>query len=141
MEDLNYINTWIQCHEGKIAEIIREQIKPREEDIKNLEERRNEIILNSQFTWNDKTFNVSDMKWFNNWMYEDCPYTPGFKSYTETLHILSTDGRPFHFSLPDNENGWYDEYHRRFKEFEDFFIDKFGVSFKVILKKGEVKEI
>lgn len=141
MEDLNYINTWIQTYKEDMEEIIQKEIKPYKECIKTLEERRKEIILNSQFTWNDKTFKVSDMKWFNDWMYEDCPYTPGFKSYTETLYIFSTDGKSIHFSLPEHEHGWYDDYHRRFKEFEDFFIDKFGVSFKVILKKGEVKEI
>ncbi len=140
MRDLNYINTWIQAYKEDIAEIIREEVKPMEEQLRILEKERNEIILNSQFIWNDKTFKVSDMKWYNNWNYEDCPYTPGFKSYTETLKIFSTNGRVECFSLPDNKEGWYDEDHEKFEEFEDFFIDKFGVSFKVILKKGEVKE-
>ena len=132
MNKIDFLNKYIRIYKDEIKEIRR--------TVEIFEKQRDEIILNSQFTWNDKTFNVSDMRWFNEWMYEDCPYTPGFKSYTETLHILSTDGRSIHFSLPENEHGWYDEKHQQFKDFEDFFIDKFGVSFKMVLKKGEVKE-
>ena len=140
MNKIDFLNKYIRIYKDEIEEIHRTKIKTLKEHVKIFEKQRDEIILDSQFTWNDKTFKVSDMKWFNNWMYEDCPYTPGFKSYTETLHIFSTDGKSIHFSLPDNENGWYDADHKKFKDFEDFFIDKFGVSFKVILKKGEVKE-
>lgn len=140
MDKIDFLNKYIRICKNEIKKIRQTEIKTLEEYVEIFEKQRNEIVLDSQFTWNDKTFKVSDMRWFNDWMYEDCPYTPGFKSYTETLHIFSTDGRSIHFSLPENANGWYDEKHQQFKDFEDFFIDKFGVSFKMVLKKGEVKE-
>lgn len=138
---LKEVNQKIQAFKERISEIYESEIKPRQECLKNLEEKRNEIILKSKFKWKGSMYKVADMQWYNNWHYDDCPYSPGYKSYTETLRIRPIEGRFSSFSLPDNEHGWYDKDHKEFKEFEDFFIDKFGVSFKMVLKEGEVKEL
>lgn len=140
MRELNNFNNYIQLYKKNIAEILEKKVKPLSELIAILEKQRDEIILDSQFTWNGKIFKVSDMQWYNDWMYDDCPYTPGYKSFTETLKLLSVDNKSEFLTLPANEHGWYDNYHQQFKDFENFFIDKFGVSFKMILKKGEVKQ-
>lgn len=135
-KNLKEINQTIQAFKERISEIYQSEIKPRQETLKAWEEKRNELVLKSKFKWKGSTYKVADMRWYNDWNYEDCPYSPGYKSYTEILRI----GRFNSFSLPDNKHGWYDRQHKEFKEFEDFFIDKFGVSFKDLLKKGDVYE-
>lgn len=140
MKKLKDINAEIFQRNEELKLVYKFEVHPRKEVIQSLEDERNEIILKSKFKWEGKTYRVADMLWYDSWTYEDCPYSPGYKYSTETLKIQPINGRPVFFSLPDNKEGWYDRYHKEFREFEEFFIKKFGTSFKNILKIGVVKE-